>query len=126
MTHGAAGPQPKKDGVSGRPIAAILTSFRRAERSAVSGQLELLLASELHRWLKEKYEQLRLTDAAKFERETKVASGRLTIAVPRSLHAALKSEAAAEGVSLSELMRLKLSMPYRQMANMLVPRTKAN
>lgn len=87
---------------------------------------ELILRSELYRWLKEKYEELRLRDAAQFEQEIKVASGRLTVAVPRSLHAALKSEAAAEGVSLSELIRLKLSIPYRQMANILIPRTKAN
>lgn len=87
---------------------------------------ELILRSELYRWLKEKYEELRLRDAAQFEQEIKVASGRLTVAVPRSLHAALKSEAAAEGVSLSELIRLKLSIPYRQMANISIPRTKAN
>ena len=87
---------------------------------------ERILQSELYRWLKEKYEELRLRDAAAFEQEVKVASGRLTVAVPRSLHAALKSEAAAEGVSLSELIRLKLSIPYRQMANLLIPRTKSN
>lgn len=86
---------------------------------------ELILRSELYRWLKEKYEELRLRDAAQFEQDIKVASGRLTVAVPRSLHAALKSEATAEGVSLSELIRLKLSIPYRQMANILIPRTKA-
>jgi hypothetical protein len=86
---------------------------------------ELILGSELYRWLKERYEELRLRDAAQFEQEVKVASGRLTVAVPRSLHAALKSEAAAEGVSLSELIRLKLSIPYRRVANTLFPRTKA-
>jgi len=85
-----------------------------------------IVRSELYRWLKEKYEELRLRDAAQLEQDIRVASGRLTVAVPRSLHAALKSEAAAEGVSLSELIRLKLSIPYRQMANMLIPRTKAN
>ncbi|HXV65058.1 MAG TPA: toxin-antitoxin system HicB family antitoxin [Vicinamibacteria bacterium] len=87
---------------------------------------ELILRSELYRWLKERYEELRLRDAAQFEQDVKVASGRLTVAVPRSLHAALKGEAAAEGVSLSELIRLKLSIPYRQMANLLIPKTKAN
>ena len=87
---------------------------------------ELIVRSELYRCLKESYEELRLRDAAEFEQDIKVASGRLTVAVPRSLHAALKSEAAAEGVSLSELIRLKLSIPYRQMANMLIPKTKAN
>lgn len=87
---------------------------------------ELILGSELYRWLKERYEELRLRDAAQFEQEIKVASGRLTVAVPRSLHAALKGEAAAEGVSLSELIRLKLSIPYRQIANTLFPQSKAN
>ena len=87
---------------------------------------ELILRSELYRWLKERYEELRLRDAAQFEQDIKVASGRLTVAVPRSLHAALKGEAAAEGVSLSELIRLKLSIPYRQMANILIPRPKVN
>jgi predicted HicB family RNase H-like nuclease len=86
---------------------------------------ERVVRSELYRWLKERYEELRLRDAAEFEQEIKGASGRLTVAVPRSLHAALKSEAVAEGVSLSELIRLKLSIPYRQMASMLVPKTKA-
>jgi hypothetical protein len=86
---------------------------------------ERILGSDIYQWLKERYEELRLRDAAEFEREIKVTSGRLTVAVPRSLHAALKSEAVAEGVSLSELIRLKLSIPYRQMANMLIPKTKA-
>jgi predicted HicB family RNase H-like nuclease len=82
---------------------------------------EQIVRSKLYQWLKERYEELRLRDAAAFERETKSSSGRLTIVVPRSLHAALKSEAAAEGVSLSELMRLKLSIPYRQVVNLLIP-----
>ena len=84
---------------------------------------EEIVDSELYRWLRARYEELRLRDASRFEQDIKSASGRLTVAVPRSLHAALKSEAAAEGVSLSELIRLKLSVPYRQVANLLVPRT---
>ncbi|NJL27439.1 MAG: toxin-antitoxin system HicB family antitoxin [Thermoanaerobaculia bacterium] len=79
-----------------------------------------LLASPLYRWLKQRYEELRARDAARFERDLKPLSGRLTVVVPKSLHAALKSEAASEGVSLAELMRLKLNVPYRQMARLLL------
>lgn len=86
---------------------------------------EQIVRSDLYRWLRERYEELRLRDASRFEQDIKSASGRLTVAVPRSLHAALKSEAAAEGVSLSELIRLKLSVPYRQVASLLVPRTNS-
>ncbi|MCP3963806.1 MAG: toxin-antitoxin system HicB family antitoxin [bacterium] len=87
----------------------------REERQAI-------LHSELYRWLKARYEELRFRDAGRFEQETRAASGRLTVVVPRSLHAALKGEAASEGVSLSELIRLKLAVPYRQMTDLLVPR----
>lgn len=82
---------------------------------------EKILGSELYQWLKGKYEQLRFRDAASFDQETRAASGRLTVVVPKSLHSALKSEAASEGVSLSELIRLKLAVPYRQMTDLLVP-----
>jgi predicted HicB family RNase H-like nuclease len=83
-----------------------------------------LLKSDLYRWLKAQYDELRLRGAARFDHELKAASGRLTVVVPRSLHAALKSEAASEGVSLSELIRLKLSVPYRQMTDLLVEKAK--
>lgn len=83
---------------------------------------ERLLRSDLYAWLKARFTELRLRDAAQFEQETRSASGRLTVVVPRSLHAALKSEAASEGVSLSELIRLKLAVPYRQMTDLLVPK----
>jgi predicted HicB family RNase H-like nuclease len=56
---------------------------------------------------------LRAKEASAFEKEIGQLSGRVTITVPRSLHAALKREAAYEHVSLSELMRLKLSVPYK-------------
>ena len=85
---------------------------------------ENVLRSDLYRWLKAKYEELRLRDAAHFEQDLKLASGRLTVVVPRSLHAALKDEAMIEGVSLSELIRLKLAIPYRQMTDLLFPRLK--
>ncbi|HEX9736579.1 MAG TPA: toxin-antitoxin system HicB family antitoxin [Thermoanaerobaculia bacterium] len=83
---------------------------------------ERILRSELYGWLKARFEELRLRDAASFEQETRTASGRLTVVVPRSLHAALKSEASSEGVSLSELIRLKLAVPYRQVTDLLLPR----
>ena len=83
---------------------------------------ERILRSDLYAWLKARFTELRLRDAARFEQETRSASGRLTVVVPRSLHAALKSEAASEGVSLSELIRLKLAVPYRQMTDLLVPK----
>ena len=83
---------------------------------------ERILRSELYEWLKARFTELRLRDAARFDHETRSASGRLTVVVPRSLHTALKSEAASEGVSLSELIRLKLAVPYRQMTDLLVPK----
>lgn len=82
---------------------------------------EKLVESELYRWLKDQYSRLRLRDAARFNQDLKAASGRLTVVVPKSLHSALKSEAQAEGVSLSELIRLKLGVPYRQMTDLLIP-----
>ena len=83
-----------------------------------------ILKSELYQWLKARYTELRLRDAARFEQETRAAAGRLTVVVPRSLHAALKSEASNESVSLSELIRLKLAVPYQQITDLLVvPRT---
>ena len=87
---------------------------------------EQIVGSDLYRWLTERYEELRLRDASRFEQDIKSATGRLTVAVPRSLHAALKREAAAAGVSLSELIRLKLSVPYHQVANLLIPRTSSS
>ena len=84
---------------------------------------ERILKSSLYRWLKAKHEELRLRGAAQFEQNLKRASGRLTVVVPRSLHAALKDEAASEGVSLSELIRLKLSISYRQMTDLLLPKS---
>jgi predicted HicB family RNase H-like nuclease len=86
---------------------------------------ERTMKSALYQWLKAKYAELRLRDAAHFERDLKLAAGRLTVVVPRSLHAALKDEAASEGVSLSELIRLKLAVPYRQMTDLLIPRSKS-
>jgi hypothetical protein len=84
-----------------------------AERKAV-------LASGLYQWLKHAHTELRDRDAAEFEKEIASLSGRLTVVVPKSLHAALKHEAVQEGVSLSELIRLKLGVSYRDVAGLLV------
>ncbi len=83
---------------------------------------ERILQSELYRWLKARYTELRLQGAVEFDKELR-PSGRLTVVVPRSLHLALKGEAASEGVSLSELIRLKLAVPYRQMTRLLLPKS---
>ena len=83
---------------------------------------ERILRSDLYRWLKARYAELRSKGAEEFDKELR-PSGRLTVVVPRSLHLALKGEAASEGVSLSELIRLKLAIPYRHMAQLLLPKS---
>jgi predicted HicB family RNase H-like nuclease len=79
-----------------------------------------IVGSDLYRWLQASLASLRREEAAEFDRQVESVSGRLTVVVPKSLHAALKNEARAEGVSLSELVRLKLSLPYRQTAGWLL------
>lgn len=79
-----------------------------------------VVASELYKWLQQSLIELRERDAAVFEKEIASLSGRLTVVVPKSLHAALKREASQEGISLSELIRLKLGVAYRDAANLLV------
>ena len=78
-----------------------------------------VVASELYQWLSERLAELRTQEAQAFDQEVETFSGRLTIVVPKSLHAALKREAVHEGVSLSELIRLKLGVAYRTMAQLL-------
>jgi hypothetical protein len=78
-----------------------------------------VVASALYQWLSQRLAELRTQEAQAFDREVEAFSGRLTIVVPRSLHAALKREAQREGVSLSELIRLKLGVAYRTMAQSL-------
>ena len=80
-----------------------------AERKAV-------VTSELFKWLQDRLAELRMREASAFSEEVAQLSGRLTVVVPRSLHASLKREAAVEGVSLSELMRLKLSVALASVA----------
>ena len=58
-------------------------------------------------------ESLGKREVAAFEADIEQLSGRLTVVVPKSLHAALREEATREGISLSELIRLKLGLPYR-------------
>ncbi len=70
-----------------------------------------ILESDLYRWLKARYTELRLRDAAGFEQESRAAAGRLTVVVPRSLHGALRSEPSSDGASLSELIRGKPAVP---------------
>lgn len=78
-----------------------------------------LVRSPLYCWLKEQLEELRYREAKAFEREVNSLSGRITITVPKSLHAALKREAHREGVSLSELIRLKLGISYGTVARLI-------
>jgi predicted HicB family RNase H-like nuclease len=46
-------------------------------------------------------------------RASETANGRILVRVPRSLHAALLSEADAEGVSLNQLIVAKLTVQLR-------------
>jgi predicted HicB family RNase H-like nuclease len=103
---GAAAFAEKFFGPGGR-LATLCTS--EAERRD-------LVRSDLYKWLQARAAELRKQEAQRFEQEVESCSGRLTIVVPRSLHAALKEEAGWEGVSLSELIRLKLGVPYRVIA----------
>jgi predicted HicB family RNase H-like nuclease len=73
-----------------------------------------LAESKLYKWLQAQVADLRKKESASFEKDVEASSGRLTISVPKSLHAALKKEASDEGISLSELIRLKLGFSYRQ------------
>jgi predicted HicB family RNase H-like nuclease len=75
---------------------------------------EALVQTQLYQWLKEQVAELRRTEAKAFDREIAGLSGRLTVVVAKSLHGALRREAVKEGVSLSELIRLKLSLPYSE------------
>ena len=50
-----------------------------------------------------------LVDLEDFKRSLEGYSGRLVLRIPRSLHRALKAQAAAEGVSLNQYMLYKLS-----------------
>lgn len=78
-----------------------------------------LARSDLYQWLQDQLAELRKREAEAFKKEVEKLSGRLTVVVPKSLHGALRQEAVEEGVSLSELIRLKLALPYAVTARML-------
>lgn len=73
----------------------------------------VLVSSPFYRELRALMDSLEQVQRTDFEADVERASGRLTIVVPKSLHAALRIEAQREGISLSELIRLKLGLPYR-------------
>lgn len=81
-----------------------------------------LAQSDLYKWLQARLSELRQREVAEFEREIAELSGRLPVVVPKSLHAALKYEAVHEGVSLSELIRLKVGVSYSAMLQSTVAR----
>ena len=80
-----------------------------------------VVKSPLYKELQLMLAQLRTREADSFEQDVERFSGRLTVVVPKSLHAALKLEAAAEGISLAELIRLKLGVPYRLSVRLMAP-----
>jgi predicted HicB family RNase H-like nuclease len=80
---------------------------------------EALVKSELYQWLQQQAAHLRRQEAQAFTKEVESLSGRLTVVVAKSLHGALRDEAVKEGVSLSELIRLKLSLPYSESISVL-------
>jgi len=77
-----------------------------------------LAAGELYQWLQDQLAELRRRESEEFRREVEALSGRLTVVVPKSLHGSLRREASDEGVSLSELIRLKLAIPFSMSAGM--------
>lgn len=72
-----------------------------------------LVGSPIYKDIRKMLASLGKREIADFEDDVERLSGRLTVVVPKSLHAALRVEAGQEGVSLSELIRLKLGLPYR-------------
>lgn len=80
---------------------------------------KVVVSSKLYKWLQKRLADLRQREVQNFEENVSALSGRLTVVVPKSLHAALKNEAQREGVSLSELIRLKLGIAYQDMVQVL-------
>jgi len=81
-----------------------------------------LAASDLYQWLQGQLAEIRRRESEEFRREVESLSGRLTVVVPKSLHGALRREAAEEGISLAELIRLKLAVPFAVSTNMVTMR----
>jgi len=94
-----------------------------AQLAPTKAEREALVKTELYKWLQQSLAELRHRDATAFRQQVQALSGRLTVVVPKSLHGALREEAAEEGVSLSELIRLKLAIPYMLTASVLSRRS---
>jgi hypothetical protein len=85
-------------------------------------QREKLLQHPLYQKAQARLSEVRQAEVARFEADLEAFESppeRLTIQIPRSLHAALRAEAAREGVSLPELVQLKLGFPYLLLAQAL-------
>lgn len=97
------------------------TSGRLRELWSTDAERKAVVKSALFKWLQERLTELRRREGEAFTQEVEAlsGSGRLTVVVPKSLHGALKNEAALEGISLSELIRLKLGVSYRSMVRLL-------
>jgi predicted HicB family RNase H-like nuclease len=113
----------------GTTVAAFTEQFFGPEGmlrrlATTKAEREVLVKTKLYQWLKEQVVEMRRTEAKAFNQETATLSGRLTVVVARSLHSALRREAVEEGVSLSELIRLKLSLPYSEAVALLSAGTK--
>ena len=77
-------------------------------------QREGLLQHPLYQKAQARLSEMRQAEVSQFEADLDAwgaRPARLTVQIPKSLHAALKSEAAREGVTLAELVQLKLEFP---------------
>ncbi len=94
-----------------------------AQAGKTRKQREALVKRPIFRQAQARLTEIQAREAAQFEADIAATalklSGRLTVQIPKSLHAALKAEAVREGVSLAELMRLKLGFPYRDIAGVI-------
>jgi predicted HicB family RNase H-like nuclease len=113
----------------GTTVAAFTEQFFGPEGmlrrlATTKAEREALVKTKLYQWLQQQVAELRRTEAKAFNHEVATLSGRLTVVVAKSLHAALRREAVEEGVSLAELIRLKLSLPYREAVALLSTGTK--
>src|SRR5205807_1516858 len=84
---------------------------RIANLASSKSEREAFLKTDVYARLKQLSSDLRKRDVEAFETAIRSASGRLTVIVPKSLHAALREEANREGVSMAELIRVKLACP---------------
>jgi ribosomal protein S30 len=94
-----------------------------AKAGKTRAQREQLAEHPLYRQAQSRLSELRQVEAVAFRAKTAAPDSRparMTVQIPRSLHAALKTEAAREGVSVSELVRLKLGFPYSALSQTLI------